>query len=103
MQVLLLKLLYYDLYKVTELIVIDMGNIGQELVKYPNFKNRGFKFVYMFGADIDIIGKKVNNIRIRNVSNLESYQRHSNIDINFNCLKQLCLKSYFRKNFKPKF
>ena len=63
------------------LIIIGAGNLGQALANYMNFARRGFVFKGIFDNDPEIIGKKVSNMQIRPMSELEEFVLANDIDI----------------------
>jgi len=53
-------------------ILIGAGNLGHALANYPGFKRRGFSLVGIFDADKNIIGTKINEIEVMDISALET-------------------------------
>ena len=67
--------------KVYNLVVVGAGNFGQTLANYPGFKQRGFNFIALFDTRPDIIGTKVNNIEVFDVSELEKFVNNNRVDV----------------------
>ena len=52
-------------------IIIGCGNLGQALMKYNDFNKYGINISDGFDTNNEIIGKKINNIKIHHISKLE--------------------------------
>lgn len=63
------------------LIIIGAGNLGQALANYMNFERRGFLFQGIFDNNPDLYGKKIRDMEIRPMEEMESFVRERNIDI----------------------
>jgi len=63
------------------IIVLGAGNLGRALVKYNGFSEHGFHFGSLFDVDQALWGKSVNGIRIRALSEVDSYVRAHKVDI----------------------
>ena len=63
------------------LIIIGAGNLGHAIANYMNFEKRGFLFKGIFDANKALHGKKVRNMEIQPMENLESFIKENNIDI----------------------
>ena len=63
------------------LIIIGAGHLGQALSGYNNFFNRGFIFKGAFDLNPDLHGKKIRNIEIRPVEEIEQFVRDNKIEI----------------------
>ena len=81
------KSLYHEIGRILgveeahHIIVIGAGNLGRALVKYNGFSQHGFNFCSLFDNDENLCGKSVNGVRIRNISEVETYVKKSNVDI----------------------
>lgn len=62
-------------------IVIGVGNIGQALLKYKSFEQEGYKIIAVFDSDENIIGKKLDGLRVKSMRELGGYIGNNNIDI----------------------
>ena len=62
-------------------IIIGAGDLGRALVRAPMFEKRGVNIVSMFDINPTLIGKKVGDILIRDVSELESFCKVNQVDM----------------------
>lgn len=62
-------------------IIIGAGNMGQALAHYRNFEKRGFKTIGIFDIDPRLIGKKMNDIEIMDMKDLEDFVGRNHVDI----------------------
>ena len=63
------------------LIIIGAGHLGQALSGYNNFFNRGFIFKGAFDLNPNLHGKKIRNIEIRPIEEMEQFVRDNKIEI----------------------
>ncbi|WP_026510339.1 MULTISPECIES: redox-sensing transcriptional repressor Rex [unclassified Butyrivibrio] len=63
------------------LIIIGAGHLGQALSGYNNFFNRGFIFKGAFDLNPELHGKKIRDIEIRPVEEIEDFVRTNKIEI----------------------
>lgn len=63
------------------LIIIGAGNLGQALANYMNFERRGFLFQGIFDNNPILFGRKIRDMEIRPMEEMESFVREHNIDI----------------------
>ena len=81
------KLLYSEikailgLEKQHAMILVGAGNIGQALVNYARFPQRGFSFVAIFDIDPRLVGLEICGIEIYNASRLSGYLANNHVDI----------------------
>lgn len=69
------------LYKKHHLVLIGAGNLGQAIANYMNFEKRGFIISGIFDINKELIGKKVRDIPICPMEELESFVKEHEIDI----------------------
>ncbi|MCR4617157.1 MAG: redox-sensing transcriptional repressor Rex [Lachnospiraceae bacterium] len=62
-------------------VIIGAGNLGRALGNYLNFERRGFIFKGIFDKDPELEGREVRGVKIKNISELESFLKANNIDI----------------------
>ncbi len=62
-------------------IIVGMGNLGTALANHHTFEKRGFRLVGLFDISPDIIGKRINDIKVRSVDELESFIKSNHVDI----------------------
>ena len=67
--------------RVTTIILIGAGNLGQALANYTNYRKRGFCIDAIFDIDPEKIGKTVQGITVRPLDELESYIGTHKVDI----------------------
>lgn len=63
------------------LIIIGAGNLGQALANYMNFERRGFLFKGMFDNNPALYGKKIRNMEVRPMEEMEMFVKENDIDI----------------------
>lgn len=63
------------------LVIIGAGNLGHAIANYMNFEKRGFIFKGIFDSNPALHGKKVRNMLIQPMENLDSFIKDNNIDI----------------------
>lgn len=51
--------------------IVGAGKIGAALARYPGFAERGFVIAAVYDSDPDKVGKKWENLTVRDVANLE--------------------------------
>lgn len=59
--------------KTTPMILLGAGNLGRAIASHIDFQNKGFELVGIFDANPDIIGKKIGNITVSNINELENF------------------------------
>lgn len=67
-------------------IIIGAGNLGQALSNYTNFEKRGFKLTGIFDVDSKVVGKKIKDIEIRHMDDLDEFVKYNKIDIAMLCV-----------------
>lgn len=67
--------------KTHNLIIVGAGNLGQALANYMNFERRGFHFKGIFDANEELYGKKIRDMYVQPMEELNSFVRDNNIDI----------------------
>lgn len=63
------------------LIIVGAGNLGRALTNYSNYENRGFIFEGIFDKDTALIGRRIGDLKVMPMEELESYIIKHNIDI----------------------
>ena len=69
------------LHKTHHLIIIGAGNLGQALANYMNFERRGFHFKGIFDSNTELHGKKIRDMYVQPMENIESFIKENDIDI----------------------
>ena len=67
--------------KTHNLIIIGAGTLGQALANYMNFERRGFLFKGMFDNNPALYGKKIRDMQVRPMEEMEQFVKENNIDI----------------------
>ena len=63
------------------LVIIGAGHLGQAIAGYTNFTRRGFVFKGAFDKNPELYGKKIRDVEVRPVDEVEDFIRENNIDI----------------------
>lgn len=63
------------------LIIIGAGNLGQAIANYMNFEKRGFIFKGIFDANPALHGKKIRDMEVQPMENMEEFIKANDIDI----------------------
>lgn len=63
------------LNNVLKAALIGAGNLGSAVLAYPGFKIYGFDVAVAFDNDLKKVGKKINNIEIKDVSQLMTLKK----------------------------
>lgn len=67
--------------KTHNLIIVGAGNLGQALANYMNFERRGFHFKGIFDSNESLHGKKIRDMYVQPMSEMENFVKENNIDI----------------------
>ena len=69
------------LHKTHNLTIIGAGNLGQALANYMNFERRGFLFRGIFDNNPALFGKKIRDLEVQPMEELETFVKENEIDI----------------------
>ena len=69
------------LHEKHHLVLIGAGNLGQAIANYMNFERRGFLITGIFDVNKEIIGKKIKDITVLPMTDLEQFVKDNAIDI----------------------
>jgi redox-sensing transcriptional repressor len=61
--------------------LVGVGRLGQAIAEYGGFEPQGFQIVAIFDSDRAAVGKVVNNVAVRDSSELETFLRQNPVDI----------------------
>ena len=64
-----------------KMIVIGAGNMGQALTKYSSFQSYGFDIIGVFDVNVNLVGKIINGVEVRNYAEIGSFLRNNQVDI----------------------
>ncbi len=67
--------------KMWKVVIIGAGNLGKALAGYAMLKEHGFEVVALFDVDRRKVGKKVNNIEVLHMDDLERFVKENNVRI----------------------
>ena len=67
--------------KTHHLIIVGAGNLGQALANYMNFERRGFHFTGIFDCNETLYGRKIRDMYVQPMENLETFVKDNDIDI----------------------
>jgi redox-sensing transcriptional repressor len=62
-------------------VIVGAGNLGKALVRSPMFEKRGVDVVAMFDVSNAIVGKKIGNVRVYDLKEMESRLSDFDVDI----------------------
>jgi len=68
-------------YKVWDVAVVGIGDVGHALARYQGFANRGFRIVLLFDNSPAKVGKLVDNFVIQDLSSLVAQIREAGVQI----------------------
>lgn len=73
------------LNRVYKAIVIGAGNIGQALIKYTKFQEKGFQLIAMFDVNPELIGHTIGDSMVYHMDELDNFTAEHKIDIGIIC------------------
>lgn len=73
-----------------QLILVGAGNLGQALVNYMNFQRRGFLFRGIFDKNPALYGKKIRDMEVQPMENMEAFVKENDIDIAVLTIPKTC-------------
>lgn len=62
-------------------IILGAGNLGQALANYGGFRRSGFKVRALFDIDPKLIGKKIRDLEVMDVADMEKFIKDEGIKI----------------------
>ncbi len=72
--------------KKVKIIVIGAGKLGSALIGYPGFSDMNIEIVGAFDNNPEKIGKKIENVLIRDISEIEEFIKKEKIEIALICV-----------------
>lgn len=75
--------------KIQKTVVIGAGNLGQAIITYTDFKGRGFDLIGVFDKKSELVGSKINNYTIQDISMISSFCRKNNPSVAILCIPRL--------------
>ncbi len=70
------------------MIIIGAGNIGQAIANHTSSQGLGFKFIGIFDVNPKLIGLKIQDIKIIDIDELESFLKVTSTDIGIICVPE---------------
>jgi len=62
-------------------VILGAGNLGKAIANYTNFKRRGFSIKAIFDNNKNLIGTKINSIKVLDIKSLKDFLDTNSIDI----------------------
>jgi len=72
--------------KKVKVIIIGAGKLGSALIEYPGFSDMNIEVVGAFDNNPKKVGKKIGNILIRDISEIEEFIKSEKIEIALICV-----------------
>ena len=57
----------------TPMILLGAGNLGTAIASHIEFQNKGFDLIGAFDANPELVGKKIGNLSVQDISDLQSF------------------------------
>lgn len=73
-------------------ILVGAGNIGKALGRRMNFKEEGFNLCAIFDNSTDVIGKKILDIEVSDIKNMQEFCKNNNIKAAIVCVSDSAAK-----------
>ncbi len=70
-----------NLNRVWNMALVGVGTLGRAIVNYEGFLPNGFKIVSAFDINPDQVGKRVGNLQVEHMSNLQNSIKEKDIQI----------------------
>ena len=70
------------------MVIVGAGNIGQAVAKYRNFREHGFLIDVLFDTDPELVGKKIEGVKVQDWDKAGSYLKSHPADIGVICVPQ---------------
>jgi len=64
-----------------KMVIIGAGNLGQALANYAGFADHGFYIIAVFDSNPNLVGRKIKDIPIYHVDDMEYFINRNDIDI----------------------
>lgn len=69
-------------------VIAGVGHIGQAITNYNYYYKIGFNIIGLFDVNEDIIGSRINDVEIRDFSELTEFCKRENVDIGIICVNR---------------
>jgi redox-sensing transcriptional repressor len=57
----------------TPMVLLGAGNLGTAIASHLDFKNKGFELIGAFDANPDLVGKRIADLSVQDISDLEKF------------------------------
>lgn len=78
-------------------ILIGAGNLGKAVAMHMNFEKLGFELIACFDNNEQKVGSKLNEITVKNESELDDFCNKNHIDTAFLCIPRVCVENVLDK------
>jgi len=82
-----------------DLVLVGFGNLGTAFLNYKGFSKRGFTIKAVFDNDISKVGKKIGDIRVRHIQEIEAFLKEHKIQIAIMAVPAQCAQEVAEKLF----
>ena len=69
-------------------IVVGIGNLGQAITNYTYYYKIGFNIVGLFDVNPKLVGLSINDVLVRDFSEMSDFGKENNIDIAIICVNR---------------
>ncbi len=78
-------------------ILIGAGNLGKAVAMHMNFEKLGFELIACFDNNENKVGQKLNDLVVKNESELEEFCNNNRVDTAFLCIPRICVENILDK------
>lgn len=78
-------------------ILIGAGNLGKAVAMHMNFEKLGIELIACFDSNEQKVGSKLNEITVKNESELDDFCNKNHIDTAFLCIPRVCVENVLDK------
>ena len=74
-------------------VLIGVGNFGKAVAMHMDFEKLGFKLIACFDKNKDKVGQKLNDLYVKDESELEDFCRQNHVDTAFLCIPKVAVEN----------
>lgn len=74
-------------------VLIGVGNFGKAVAMHMDFEKLGFKLIACFDKNKDKVGQKLNDLYVKDDSELEDFCRQNHVDTAFLCIPKVAVEN----------
>ena len=78
-------------------ILIGAGNLGKAVAMHMNFEKLGFELIACFDNNENKVGQRLNDLVVKNESELEEFCSNNRVDTAFLCIPRICVENILDK------